>query len=363
MLGSKIKTLWQSWSDVIIRAALLIAASVTVLTTSTLLSIKTVSVTDENGNSFTAKTICRSVGAFIRNQGIVLGEFDMVSPPPGASISKNQAISIARAFPLEVNIAGEIITAHTVSRTVAEVLETNGIILSEMDIVNPSLDSVVNKETKINVTKVTTDMIAVTEEIPFETVSTPNSSLARGKTKIITAGVNGSKEVMYNVTYHNGTEQSREVAGERIISEPVNQVQEYGTQYYQVASRGGRVVRSEAKVDNPAEQLSYSQVITCNASAYDLSYESCGKRPGDPYYGITASGMAAARGVIAVDPRVIPMGSKLYIESTDSYPDYGFAVAGDKGGAIKGNRVDLFMDSRSEALRFGRRKVKVYILN
>ncbi len=361
MLGSKLKALKQISPAIILRICLLVAASATVLTTSTLLSIKTVSVTDENGNSYVTKTLCRSVDAFIKNQGIVLGEFDEVSPPLGATIGKNQAISVARAFPLEITLAGETVTVQTVNKTVAAVLERNGISLGEMDIVNPSLDSVVNKDTKISITRVTTDMLAVTEEIPFETVSTPNSSLARGKTNIITQGVNGSKEIMYNVIYHDGTEQSREVVGERIISEPVNQVEEYGTQY-QLSSRGGRIVRDTARLDSPSEELSYSQVITCNASAYDLSYESCGKRPGDRGYGIAASGIPVQRGVVAVDPRVIPMGSKLYIESTDSYPDYGFAIAGDKGGAIKGNKVDLFMDSRSEALQFGRRKVKVYIL-
>ncbi len=363
MLGSKLKTLWRNSAAVILRITLIVAASVTVLTTSTLLSVKTVSVTDENGNSFTVKTFCSSVGKFIEQQGIVLGENDRVSPPSGAAIGKNQAIKILRAFPLEINVGGQISTTYAVSTTVAEVLKENGIALGEMDIVNPSLDSVVNKETKIIVTKVTADMVPVVEEIPFETISTPNSSMVRGRKKVITQGVAGSKEVMYKVTYYDGVEQSREAVGERVTAEPVNRVEEYGTQYYNAASRGGSVDRSSAAVSAPAEELSYSSVITCRASAYDLSYESCGKYPGDPYYGITASGMRAQRGVVAVDPRVIPMGTRLYIESLDSTPDYGFAVAGDKGGAIKGNRIDLFMDSRSEALRFGRRNVNVYILD
>ena len=363
MLGSRIKTLKQLSSSAVFRAILLAAASVTVLTTSTLLSVKTVSVTDENGSEFTVKTICRTVGDFIGKHGIVLGEFDEVSPPSGASLGKHQAISVARAFPLNINTADGTISVQTVSRTVSAVLAQNGIILGEADIVNPSLDSVVNKETTITVTRVTNDMVAETVEIPYETVSTPNSTLARGRKNVITEGIAGEKEIMYNVTYHDGVEQSREVAGERIVREPVNRVEEYGTQYYQVASRGGRVVRDTATLDAPSEQLDYSNVLTCSATAYDLSYESCGKNPGDPYYGIAASGMVISRGVVAVDPRVIPMGSKLYIESLDSYPDYGFAVAGDKGGAIKGNKVDLFMESRSEALNFGRRSVRVYILN
>ena len=71
----------------------------------------------------------------------------------------------------------------------------------------------------------------------------------------------------------------------------------------------------------------------------------------------TATGTRAVRGVVAVDPRVIPLGTKLYIEG------YGYAVAADTGGAIKGNRIDLVMNTVRECRKFGRRQVKVHILN
>ena len=98
------------------------------------------------------------------------------------------------------------------------------------------------------------------------------------------------------------------------------------------------------------------------ATAYDLSYESCGKYPDHPEYGITASGTKAQPGTVAVDPDVIPLGTKLYIASTDGSPDYGFATALDTGSAIKGYRVDLFMEDKADAINFGVRQVKVYIL-
>ena len=105
-----------------------------------------------------------------------------------------------------------------------------------------------------------------------------------------------------------------------------------------------------------------SDIMVMEATAYDLSYQSTGKRPGDKAYGITASGMKAGPGVVAVDPKVIPLGTKLYIESMDSTKDYGYAVAGDTGGAIKGNRIDLFFFSSSDVRRFGRRNVRVKVL-
>ena len=98
------------------------------------------------------------------------------------------------------------------------------------------------------------------------------------------------------------------------------------------------------------------------ATAYDLSYESCGKYPDHPEYGMTASGTKAQPGTVAVDPDVIPLGTKLYIASTDGSPDYGFATALDTGSAIKGYRVDLFMEDNETAMNYGIRQVKVYIL-
>lgn len=94
------------------------------------------------------------------------------------------------------------------------------------------------------------------------------------------------------------------------------------------------------------------------ATAYDDTPQSQGK-----WVGKTATGIKPQRGVVAVDPKVIPLGSRLYIESMDGLPSYGYAYAGDTGGAIKGNRIDLFHNTPAECRSFGRRNVRVYILD
>lgn len=96
--------------------------------------------------------------------------------------------------------------------------------------------------------------------------------------------------------------------------------------------------------------------LNMTITAYDLSYESCGKYEDDPAYGITASGTYAREGIVAVDPRIIPLHSRLYIEG------YGIYLAEDTGGAIKGERLDLFILDHAEAVKFGEQKRKVYIL-
>lgn len=96
-------------------------------------------------------------------------------------------------------------------------------------------------------------------------------------------------------------------------------------------------------------EMTYSSLISMEATAY-LPCDGDGA-------GITATGIAAGYGIVAVDPSVIPLGTRLYI------PGYGTALAADTGGAIRGNKIDLCMESYGEAMRFGRRSVEVYILN
>lgn len=93
------------------------------------------------------------------------------------------------------------------------------------------------------------------------------------------------------------------------------------------------------------------------ATAYTAGPESTGKAPGDPGYGITATGLPARPGVAAVDPKVIPLGSVLWVEG------YGLAVALDTGSAIRGNRIDRYMPGLKDAFAWGAWRVWVAQLN
>lgn len=97
-------------------------------------------------------------------------------------------------------------------------------------------------------------------------------------------------------------------------------------------------------------------IMKVEATGYTAGYESTGKRPGDPGYGITSTGAKAQRGVVAVDPKVIPYGTYMYV------PGYGYGIALDTGGAIKGNKIDLFFDTVEEANNWGRRWITIQFL-
>ncbi len=184
--------------------------------------------------------------------------------------------------------------------------------------------------------------------VEHETKVVKNENQFEGYERVIQNGSDGIKESVYQETYLDGELVSKNLEEEIVYKEPVDEIIEIGTKKHLVTSRGG---------------FRYSNELVLTATAYDLSYESTGKNPGDPEYGITASGTKAQPGTVAVDPRVIPLGTKLYVASIDGSPDYGFATAEDTGGAIKGNKIDLFMEDGTDCYNFGRRQVKVYILD
>ena len=187
----------------------------------------------------------------------------------------------------------------------------------------------------------------VTEAVNYSTVKRLNESLDAGEMVVVREGAEGEKVVKYNVKYENGVEVSREAVSSVITKEPVIKIVEYG------AEKAAAVSEDSSE----APKLNYSYYIDCEATAYDLSPEENGG-----YAGQSATGVPLDKGVIAVDPKVIPLGTRVYIEAIDGSWSYGYAVAADTGGAIKGKRVDLCYRTRSECIQFGRKPCRVYIL-
>lgn len=202
---------------------------------------------------------------------------------------------------------------------------------------------------------VRTEMVTVESVIEHSAIEIPADDLYEGETIVSVKGNEGLTKELYSVRFENDVEVSRVLVHSEVVTKPVDSIVYVGTKKKQSVINNVQIDTTK-----PEGNLRYIDVI---ASAYDLSYASCGKRPGDRGYGITASGMRAQVGVVAVDPRVIPLGTRLYIEAVDGSWVYGNAIAGDTGGAIKGNRVDLFFDTYNECIQFGRRNARVYILD
>lgn len=310
-------------------------------------NINHIVIKDEDA-TYELYTFDKTVDSALLTAGLNIGESDDVTPPLGTELDRNTTIEIARSFDLNIRDGSEIVKVSTTKHTVREVLAENNIEISELDVVAPFIDGKIYDGGHINITRVWDEYVKEESTVPYFTEINLVSHLEPHEIELVQDGEAGLKEVTYQIRYENGKMMSRNFVKEEIVKDPVSEIKNKGSEELFVTSRG--------------LPFRYSKVIVCQATAYDLSYESCGKYPDHPAYGITFSGTQARPGVIAVDPKVIPLGSKVYVESLDSTADYGFASAEDTGSAIKGQKVDLFIGDNRAALRYGRRYVRVYII-
>jgi len=219
----------------------------------------------------------------------------------------------------------------TEAACVAEALAENGIALSELDRVTPPLNSPVSQGLTIAVTRVTREV--KTERRPIQQAEATRYDRRVGRPVTLHPGKPGLVEEKVRVHKKDGVETSRRVLDSKVVRKPVPTRVLRG-RWSRLPARGARM-------------------LMMVATAYDPGPRSCGRYAS----GWTAIGMRAGNGVVAVDPSVIPLGTRLYIEG------YGPAVAGDVGRAIRGRRIDLGYDTYREAIAWGRRTVRVYVLD
>lgn len=292
-------------------------------------------------------TFQKDVDKLLEEAEIQLGEADKVMPDIKAPLRENMEIVIKRAVPVWLAVEGKEQRYMSAADTVKDVLEELDIQVGEEDIVTPRPSTPVKEGIHIKVVRVTHKIEVNEREIPYKTVIRDNNSMYKGIEKVLKKGYNGKVREEIRVTYHDGKEVDREIVDSKIIKEPQDEIVERGTKDSLITSRG---------------EVRFKKAMYMVSTAYSATYEDTGKKPGEEGFGITRSGTRVRPGVVAVDPRVIPLGTKLYIKSLDGTSDYGFASAEDTGGAIKGNKIDLYFESPADAKKYGRRKVLVYIL-
>lgn len=320
--------------------SLAVAAAISITSVTILSSRKTLTV-NIDGKEQTLVTYKGTVKDVLDEQGIDVEEKDSIEPALNEKILKNSTITLKKAVPVTIICGDSKVQVETSKETVKDVLESesdllkdNGIDFSEdLDEISPDLDTNVEGDIIIQVVNVEKKQIKEMETVAYETVIEKDSKLMAGDKEIKTKGSNGQKEVTYEVVYKDGVETNRKVTSTKIVSEPKNEVILQGTGSILTASRG---------------EGSGKKTISCQATAYSgHSATSSGRSPSRDKNGIST---------IAVDPTVIPIGSKVYVEG------YGYAVAADTGGAIKGNKIDVYFNSESECSSWGRKNVQVIIV-
>jgi uncharacterized protein YabE (DUF348 family) len=309
-------------------------------------------VINDNGKLITCMTMKNTFKETLEQNDIVVNAFDYISIPLDTNLQRTRLneIYIKRAVPVYITADGKQIQVMTYRDTVGEMLGDSPVRPEGADrLEGAHLTDPVKSDMSLRIVRVDESVVSEKEDIPYLVQRKANKSLDEGTQKVVQAGKQGILEKQYKVVMEDGKEVSRQLLKETMLQDPVKMIMEFGTVMNFKTNRG--------------DTVRYNKVIDMRATAYTASFEETGKAPGHPLYGVTATGIKVRKGVVAVDPRVIPLGTRIYVELPGKTPDYGYAVAADVGGGVKGNRVDLYYEDKADAMQFGRRKVKVYILS
>jgi len=262
---------------------------------------------------------------------------DVVTPSLDRPLRDGLAIKVRRALPVRVAMGRGEWTVRTTSSSVAELLAELKVRLTPQVSVSPGPGTPLRPGMSVSIDRHDQRVVLVEQEIPFKVARQPSGALNKGEERVVQQGAPGLRRLAFRHVYRNGDMVESLPVGDDVVRAPREHIVTYGT--------GGSITRDGRTVE-------YSRDMVVVATAYSPDAVCTG-----PYAdGYTSIGLRAGPGVVAVDPAVIPLRTRLYVEG------YGYCTAGDIGGAIKGNRIDVCFSNYTQALSWGRRSVKVYVL-
>ncbi|WP_099158909.1 G5 and 3D domain-containing protein [Virgibacillus ndiopensis] len=285
-------------------------------------------------------TTLDTVGDFLADNKLSFSEHDEVSQERDDAIKDGLKVSVSLGFKVAINDGGNERKVWANGGTVKELIHKNNITLNELDKIKPAKDEKVTKDTKVKIVRVEKVTDVVEETVAFKTETKKDASLVKGKEKVLDEGKKGTVVKEYEVVMENGKEVSRELISEKVKEESENRVVAIGTKQPEP------VVEQVSRSND-----SNSKVLYMTATAFTAD---CGGCSGHTATGVDLQANPNAK-VVAVDPSVIPLGSKVWVEG------YGYAIAADTGG-FSGNHIDVHVPTKADAYSFGRKNVKVKII-
>ena len=342
----KLKNMYKNYFSIGPKAVLVVMLSLMVVTAGVQAAQKTI-VVSIDGKETKIVTFRKTFKDVLSDNSIVLGPKDKITPSIDTKLKKNDRIDIKKAVNVTVAVDGQEKKILTTEDTVYKMFNDEGIIVKDTDRVVPSRNIQISDGLNVVVTRIESKIISESVDLDFSTVVKNDDEAITGSKKVLQEGEKGERVITTEFVYEDGKEVERTVVNDVVTKKPVQRIVSVGTLAVLNLSRGG--------------QVAYKNSIKMKATAYTSNFASTGKSPGDKGFGRTATGTIAKRNPdgyssIAVDPRVIPLGTKLYIEG------YGYGIAEDTGGAIKGNIIDVYLNSEYECRQWGVRTVNVYIV-
>ncbi|MFI3142412.1 MAG: G5 domain-containing protein [Clostridia bacterium] len=358
---------------------------------------KAYSVTIESDDEVVATLmVAGTVEDALDQAKVTLYDGDEINWVLSSEISQDITISIVRAFGVTLVCDGKSYSFDVSDCTVEDLLEMSNVTLGDNDIITHDLDTVLSEETVVTIKRVVYENYEEVEEIEYETVYQDSADLYEGETSVYQEGENGETTRTYKRTYVNGEltdselitiEETKAVVNEIILQGTKQEVtttvpttvtttvaattQAATTQAATTAAaattQATTTSDSFASGSNVISELTAPSSLVIGSDGIPTEYVDVITGPATAYYtgSTTSTGATVIPGRVAVDPTEIPYGSELYIVSTDGNYVYGYSIASDTGGFIYSSNtiVDLYMNTYSECINFGRRNVTIYVLS
>lgn len=285
--------------------------------------------------------------------GLTLSENDTYTTE---AVNGARTISVCRAQSVTVEYHGQTTRTIASGGTAGELLSRLNLDVSGEDVVTPGLETQVYDGMRVRVDRVVTREETYTTTVPHDVRRYNDASLPTGVETVLVEGEDGELLCTASVTYVNGVEKQRQVLTQTQTRAPVTQIVGVGTGGEPVSTDplAGPVIADGYITLPTGEVLTYTDTATIRATAYTHTDAGCDL--------ITATGTTVHQGTVAVDPRYIPYGTRMFIVSNDGAYVYGVAVAEDCGGDIKGDRMDLYFPTYEACMQFGRRVCTIYFL-